>query len=217
MISEYMQQGTPEWHQARVGIPTASNMSKIVTSTGKKSATYFPYLYKLVAERITGTKEDTFTSDWMLRGIELEPQAKAVYRLYHDLTTLDEPGFCYLDDKKACGFSPDAIVTPLKSGLEIKCPSPAVHIEYHVRNELPTDYKPQLWASLYMSGLDQWVFMSYHPEMPPFFKTVSITDTDYLTYADALQKYLPQFISDLNTIYTDVALRFGMQPTFTRG
>ena len=49
IISEH-EQGTDEWMQERIGIPTASNFDKIFTTTLKPSSTSKTYLNTLLAE-----------------------------------------------------------------------------------------------------------------------------------------------------------------------
>jgi hypothetical protein len=40
MITHDVTQGSPEWLEARLGIPTASEFDKIITPTGKPSTQY---------------------------------------------------------------------------------------------------------------------------------------------------------------------------------
>ena len=70
-----VEQGTDEWFEARLGKWTASNYDKCVTPTGKISASAKKINAKLIAEIITGEIEETFTSQAMERGKELEGEA----------------------------------------------------------------------------------------------------------------------------------------------
>ena len=56
MIVLDCQQGSEEWYRARLGIPTASNFSAIITPKGKPTAseTRTRYLHKLLAEWALG-------------------------------------------------------------------------------------------------------------------------------------------------------------------
>ena len=49
MIELPCQQGSVEWFEARLGIPTASEFSRIVTPTGKLSASRHAYMGELLA------------------------------------------------------------------------------------------------------------------------------------------------------------------------
>ena len=48
MIELPCQQGSVEWFEARLGIPTASEFSRIVTPTGKLSAARVTYMGELL-------------------------------------------------------------------------------------------------------------------------------------------------------------------------
>jgi hypothetical protein len=50
-------------------------------------------------------------------------------------------------------------------GVEIKCPSPGVHVGYLLANKVPTEYKLQILGSLLVTNRDWWDFISYHPDM----------------------------------------------------
>ena len=69
------------------------------------------------------------------------------------------------------GCSPDALVYEggaLVAGLEIKCPSQSVHMEYLLGSKSVQDsYRQQVQGSLLITGLDAWHTLSYHPTLPP--------------------------------------------------
>jgi hypothetical protein len=69
------------WYAARCGIVTASVVGKLLTPTLKvaDNDTSRGVTAALVAERITGIVEPTFTNDDMWRGIEHEPYARDIY------------------------------------------------------------------------------------------------------------------------------------------
>lgn len=165
MLLHDVQQGTPEWHSLRCGIPTASEFHKILTPTGKLSAQADDYANRLMAERITGKSEDGFDgSKWTDRGKELEPQAVQFYELRNDIETV-AVGFC-TNDEMTMGASPDRLVGD-DGLLEIKCPATHTHIDYMLNQQLDKGYYPQIMGQLLVTGR-KWVdWMSYHPEMPP--------------------------------------------------
>lgn len=170
------EQGTPEWLQARLGVPSASSYAKLVTTTGKPSAQAEAYINQLVAERITG--EPTFfqVTDPMTRGIELEPQARVCYEMETG-NLVDQVGFLMHDTLQA-GASPDGLIGE-NGGLEIKCPLPSTHVEYLRDGRLPSKYVQQVQGCLWISGRDWWDFMSYHPRMEPLIVRV-YRDEDFI-------------------------------------
>ena len=58
MIALDLQQGSAEWVKARLGIPTASQFSRIITSTGKLSGQADGYMHELLAESLLGEPAD---------------------------------------------------------------------------------------------------------------------------------------------------------------
>lgn len=104
-------QGSEEWHQARCGLLTASEMRLIITPTLKAASNdkERAHLYELLAQRITRYVEPTYISDAMLRGIDDENDAlKAYGKAYEKVTpvgfvTNDKWGF-------TIGYSPDGLI-----------------------------------------------------------------------------------------------------------
>lgn len=170
------EQGSPEWLAARLGIPSASMFAKIVTTKGIWSASADAYINQLVAERLTGEREEVFQSHHMLRGTELEPDARDLYSLISD-AEVTEVGFC-LHDTLSAGCSPDGLIGE-DGGLEIKCPAPSTHVEYLRGEVLPSKYKQQVMGCLWITGREWWDFVSYHPTMKPLIVRVE-RDEEYI-------------------------------------
>ena len=76
MIAADCAQGTEEWEALRVGIPSASNFDKILTPKGEPSKQAEKYLYTLAVERVTGKREESYQSAAMVRGNEVEAEAR---------------------------------------------------------------------------------------------------------------------------------------------
>jgi len=170
------EQGSPEWFEARLGIPSASMFSKIVTTKGAWSTQADSYINQLVAERLTGEREEIYQSHHMIRGTELEPEARDMYCLMKDVE-VQEVGFCLHDTLKA-GCSPDGLVGE-DGGIEIKCPAPATHVEYLRGGVLPSRYKQQVMGCLWITQREWWDFVSYHPNMKPLIVRVE-RDEEYI-------------------------------------
>ena len=156
------EQGSDEWFKARMGIPSASNFSRICTTTGKWSAQADAYINELAAEVITGQRSSNgFTSDAMQRGIDLEPQARSNFEFMHDCEVY-QIGF-YINNNIGAGCSPDGLIGT-DAGLEIKCPLGHNHLAYLRGGVLPTKYIQQVQGSLLVTERDVWHFYSYHPD-----------------------------------------------------
>lgn len=157
-------QGSPAWLQARIGVLTASNMDKVITpKTGKPSASMTPLSYRMLAEEVLGRPLDDAASGFMERGRELEGEARAWYEFEHNCE-VQQVGLVLRDDGKV-GCSPDGLVGD-DGGVEIKCPAAHTHMGY-LLGAIPDEYYCQIQGSLWMTGRTWWDFVSYNPEMPP--------------------------------------------------
>ena len=159
------EQGTEEWLRSRIGCPSGSGFSKLITAQGKVSTSRDTYVNQLIAEKVIGDIPETYTNEWMQRGKQLEPEARAFYEFEREMV-VTETGFIKHDDYE-CGVSPDGLVS-LDGGLEIKCPAPATHVRYLRQGRLPSEYKAQVMGCLWITNRDWWDFLSYHPSLPPF-------------------------------------------------
>lgn len=156
------EQGTPEWLNARLGIPTASQFHRIITpKKGGLSKSADAYAAELIAERWLGMSLDSEMNALMERGGVLEQRAAGWYELATDTDT-DKVGLCMLDDGSAA-CSPDRLVGQ-RGGLEIKCPSPAVHVQYVLgMDSVGEKYRTQVQGALWITGRDWWDTVSYCP------------------------------------------------------
>lgn len=157
-------QGSDEWINARLGIPTASQFHRIITpKTGKLSSQADGYVYELLAEELLGHPVDEGASDFMTRGTALEKSAIDFYEFQRDVTT-SRVGFIFRADKLT-GCSPDRLVGD-DGGLEIKCPSAKVHVGYMLGQDADA-YKCQVQGALWITDRPWWDWLSYNPELAP--------------------------------------------------
>ncbi len=193
MIILDCEQMSDEWFAARAGIPTASNFDKIVKNDGNRSTQFQSYLNKCAAESVAGAGE-SFTSDAMQRGIELESDARDLYQFINDVTVA-EHGLIFKDENKSFSCSPDGLVGD-DGGLEIKCPLPHTHVAYLRANKLPSKYFAQVQGSLYVTGREWWDFMSFCPEFKPLILRV---------YPDAeFHAKLEKQLNDFGTLLSEI-------------
>lgn len=201
MIVLQHRQGTQEWLDSRLGIPTASQFHRILSPTGKLSAQADDYMAALLAERMIGQNcsggpriEDQ--GPWMTRGSALEAEARSWYAFTKDV----EParcGLCLTDDRIA-GCSPDALVGD-DGLLEIKCPSAAKHAAYLMEGGLAEKYRPQVQGQLWVTGR-AWVdVLSYCPGFePPLDAALIRVDRDE-PYIAALNTAVRAFVKRLDS------------------
>lgn len=155
-------QGSPEWFAARCGVATASKFSDILAKG--KGITRTNYLKTLVGERITGSKEESYSSPAMARGTELEPEARAAY-MFETGREVRNGGFVMHPTLKA-GASPDGLVGEC-GGIEIKCPVRSTYLEYLGQKAEPSAYTAQIQGQMWICGLEWVDFVAYHPDFPP--------------------------------------------------
>lgn len=186
-----VEQGTPEWLHARLGIPTASKFSSIMTpKTRKPSASSTKYMCGLVAERFFGMPIDDATSDFMARGSILEQTAVSAYELERGVEAV-KVGFM-LEDGGRYGCSPDRLVGE-DGMLEVKCPSAAVHV-MALLGLSDDEYISQCQGQLLVSGR-KWVDLCfYNPALPP--RVVRIERDE--EYIEALRFCLEAFCTRLD-------------------
>ena len=185
------EQGTPGWIAARLGCPSASMFSKLCTSKGVWSTQADSYINQLVAEELTGEQTAFYQNDHMLRGTELEPEARDLYCVLQDVE-VKEVGFC-LHETIAAGCSPDGLVGE-SGGLEIKCPAGATHVGYLRDGILPLKYKQQVMGCLWVTERDWWDFFSYHPGMKPLIVRVE-RDEEYIA---KLEECVSRAVNSIN-------------------
>lgn len=158
-------QGTPEWHAVRLGKVTASRMADVVGRTktgygaGRKN-----YMAELVAERLTGTRSESFTNAAMQWGTDQEPEARIAYEFYLD-STVEQVGFLPHPTIGDTGASPDGLVAA-DGMVEIKCPNTATHIETLLGGAVPEKYYLQMQWQLACSGRQWCDFASFDPRLP---------------------------------------------------
>lgn len=158
-------QGSAEWLSARAGMITASRIADLMakTKTGE-SAIRANYRAQLVAERLTGKPQESFTNAAMQWGTETEPLARSAYELQNGVM-VDQVGFIPHPTIQFSGASPDGLIDD--DGLiEIKCPNTATHIKYAVSGKPPTEYLLQMLWQMECTGRKWCDFASYDPRMP---------------------------------------------------
>lgn len=165
MIIIDLKQNSELWFKEKLGKPSASNASKIITNGGKPSEQRKGYLYELVAEIITGKQEDTYKNLNMLVGNEREAESREAFEFMHKVK-IKQVGVIYKDEKKQYLCSPDGIINN-ECGLELKNPLPKTQVKRLLDGGFPSEYFGQLQFSMYVTGFKYWYFMSWVPAMRP--------------------------------------------------
>lgn len=169
-----LQQGTPEWIEARRGLITASTVGQLITARTLKPAANPAsrgLALTLIAERITGHVEPTFQSADMLRGVLEEPLARKAYTEWTGVEVQQLGFMTETFDGATLGYSPDGLVG--HDGLiEIKSRAPRKHLETILSGGVPAENMAQLQAGLLVSGRTWIDYVSYCGGMPLYVKRV---------------------------------------------
>ena len=206
------EQTTAEWHSHRVGIPTASMFRSLLANGRKKgepSVERHKYMMRLVAEKMTGVPEETFQNEHMIRGQELEPEARSWYQ-FETNNEVQRVGFIKHHGFGA-GCSPDGTIG--EDGLlEIKTKLPNLHLDVLVENECPSEHLAQIQGCLWLTGRQWCDFVSfcYVPEghedrrLPGFIKRI-YRDEEYIgRISDAVKT----FNEELNVLTVQLMDRY---------
>lgn len=155
-----LQQRSEEWFKARLGVITGSRASNVFKSNN------LTLVDEMIAERMTQSVEESFTSKAMEHGVLFEPEALKSYN-EHTKNSAQEIGFCVHDNYHWLAISPDALIfrdNTAVGAVEIKCPSSKKHIEYIRQNKIPNEYKYQIFHYFIVIETLQFLdFCSYDP------------------------------------------------------
>jgi len=191
-----VQQGTPEWHQLRLGKVTASRVADILakTKTGP-SASRQNYLIELALQRTTGIIQESYSNAAMEWGTQTEPQARVAYEVRTN-NFVDQLAFVDHPSIEWFGCSPDGLVSD-RGLVEIKCPNSTTHWEYFKFNRPPQKYVIQMQAQMAVTGKDWCDFVSFDPRMPERSQLLIVrVDRDDAFIAE-MEEQIKQFLSEV--------------------
>jgi len=190
------EQNSDEWYQARLGIPTASCFEKIVKINGTQSASREKYLFKLAGEKLSGEKTDSYYGASMAKGHEREDESRKRYSFINDVE-VQQVGFCFFDDKKEFGGSPDGLVGD-DGGFETKNAESHVQVERLEKGWSKAKHFQQVQGNLYITDREWWDLVSYSRGIKPIVIRFTRDEKFITKLADEIQA----FIVDLNNLVT---------------
>lgn len=162
MIIHTMEQGTDEWFAVKLGKFSATSFTGLLMA--KSTQGWNDAVNKIVFERVTGTRQETYFNKAMQWGTEMEPEARRAYELA-TFQKVNQVGFVELNENVGC--SPDGLIS--EDGLiEIKCPQPNTLIGYHISGKVPTNYNIQMQGQMWVTGRKWNIFYAWHPNLKPF-------------------------------------------------
>jgi len=163
-------QRSEEWYEIRKGKITSSTFPDLMKSPKQRlewNQTQLAILRQAAAEIITGEGEDHFTSKAMQWGIDNEDYGRDQWAI-ENFETVRECGFFQYSE--GIGGSPDGIIT--RDGkdwgvFELKCPMSKNHLKYLLdSDELFEEYGGQVLGEAFVTGLNNYVLVSFDPRFP---------------------------------------------------
>jgi len=187
-----MEQGSEEWHLARLGKPTGSNFAKVMGSKTVREG----YLEDLICQQLTGKPPEEIRSYAITWGKENESLARNLYSATQ-LCEVREEGFI-LHPHLNAGCSVDGIVDP--NGInEIKCPyNSRNHLKTIESRQVPPQYVAQVQGNMLITGCDWCDFVSFDPRFPDEFQLCIVRVEADDRFQKNLYDALAEFCGDLS-------------------
>jgi hypothetical protein len=182
------EQGSPEWFEARRGIPTASRYADVLAEG--KGESRDKYMCQLVGEILSGKPMSTYTNERMERGKEQEPDLRAKYSFEREVDIV-QVGFIR-SNLMSTGCSPDGLVG-VDGILEIKSTEPHLLVKIVDTGKFPARHIPQIQGNLWITGRNWCDLMIGCPDMSPFITRIP-RDEPYMAN---LRKELERFNQEL--------------------
>lgn len=202
-----MIQGSDEWHLSRMGKVGASRVKDVMAQGrgGAPSATRKNYMMQLLCERLTGTKEEGFTSAAMQRGTDLEPIARSAYEVDKSVMVVEVGS---IPHPSIAGFaaSPDGLVG--NAGLvEIKNPNTAQHIAVMQSGKHDPQYEWQMLAQMSCTNRDWVDFVSFDDRLPEQLQYVCYRFERDSNRIIAMESAVREFLEELAELERDMRER----------
>jgi hypothetical protein len=164
VIIKDVEQGTPEWHELKLGVLSSSRFKDLLTTTGAPSKVRKKYKNELIDEILTGERVESYKNKHMQRGNDREHESREAYEFAHD-TAVEQVAFCFFDESKTFGCSPDGLVGE-DGGFETKDALPHIQIERIEGAWKGAEHFQQVQGSLYVTGRKWWDLQSYSRGLP---------------------------------------------------
>lgn len=167
-----IKQGTPEWLELRWG-KIGGTLSEGLL---KKSETLF---IDILSQRLEEFEyEETFQSDAMERGAELEPFAVEYLEQYYGIK-FERSGWLQSEENELLGISPDGISEDETYACECKCFGRKNHLDVLLSQQIPQKNIFQCIHYFTVNPkLEKLYFVAYRPESVKNFTCILTKDSE---------------------------------------
>lgn len=194
------EQNSDEWIKERLGVPSASCFGKIVTASLSQSKQRQAYMYQLAGEIITGEQHKGYYGKAMERGHEREDESRGLYEIKRGVT-VEQVGFCYKDESRLFGASPDGLVGD-DGGFETKNAEPHIQAERIHKGWNASEHHRQVMGCLLVTGRKWWDIQSYCRGM----KEVVVRFNRDEGYLANLEAEIVSFSNDLKKLVKEISI-----------
>lgn len=199
MLIVDVEQGSQEWLRMRLGKITGTRLKEVFKSDN------LHLIDEMISEIISEEVDENYVNKDMQRGKDLEP---IVRDLYSEITNTEikEVGFCLSDDNDYLALSPDGFTNDLKGAIEIKCPSTKTHVKYIRQNQIPNEYKYQIYCYFLVNKDLEWLdFISFDNRFKakPMFK-IRVERNEILDELNKTNDDLNKFIVKFEKYYKQI-------------
>lgn len=163
-----IEQRSDEWFEIRHGMITASRVADLMAKTKSGySKSRENYITQCAIERITGRRVESYSNQFMQRGIELEPEAMEAYEA-DQMVSVEPAEFTVHPTMKFLGASPDGLVGD--GLLEVKCRNVTAHFDYLRTKKIEKATIIQMHVQMMCLERSWCDFVGYHPDFPEHLK-----------------------------------------------
>jgi predicted phage-related endonuclease len=200
-----VEQGSPEWHAARVAKLTGSRAPDMMATikSGAWSASRRNLCVGMALERMTGKPyERSFSSRVTTQGKEGEPLLLSTYEAKSG-NIVERTGFLSVDGMPI-GCSLDGSVNNFEGIVEGKFPESATHRDYLKSQQIPEIYRYQCIHNMWVSNARWCDFVSFDPSWPEHMQYMCIrmerNEQEIATYAAAVTRFLAEVTVEYNEL-----------------
>lgn len=156
-----MEQGSEEWHDYRKGKISGTMLSDLYSKRGNRKIGF----YQIIADRLALDPDDENRMD---RGLRLEEEATELFEKKYN-KKVEQVGIAVHDKYPEIINSPDGLIkngSKYTEAIEIKCLSPARHIQAVVEDQVPSEFEAQMLQYFIVNpDLKVLYFVFYDPRI----------------------------------------------------
>lgn len=197
-----LEQGSDEWHEFRLGKITGTILGDVYSKRGGRKIGF----YQLIADRLGLEPDDENRMD---RGLRLEDEAIAIFEEQSGLK-VEQDGVCVSDFSDQVINSPDGLIK--KDGkyvgaIEIKCISPARHLQAIIEEKIPADFESQVVQYFIVNDdLETLYFIFYDPRVTckPYY-CISVTREEIKDKIEFFKEWQINTLKEINEIVEELS------------